>query len=228
VSLTISSLKNLNLSNFLQAGRTLVASGAAQTINLVAADLNRNTLLTTSTYAFTLAYPGGLTPQANDRFNFVDTAGTWGTNNVTVTGFTLHGTVQNLVLNLNYGHVVLTYVNPTVGWTVDIGVGVAATSTAPLNAPALTGAATVDGLPVVKYDPTSKQLLTSTGTNVSTLMSPPVSNIVYTAGKITSYQIGAITYTITYDSLGRASTISDGTLTQTLTYNADGTVAGLT
>lgn len=44
-------------------------------------------------------------------------------------------------------------------------------------------------------------------------------------GRLSTYQSGGLTYTLTYDAQGRISTISNGTTTQTMTYNPDGSVA---
>jgi YD repeat-containing protein len=195
---------------------------------LVSQDIGRPTAINTNQGVISLSYPSSYTASAGNTFVFADALGTWATNNVTLTGFQLYGTVQDLTLNLSYGKITLTYVNSTTGWILSADIAPASTAMAPLSAPPLVGAATVDGLPLVKYDPVTKQLLTSTNTNVSSLLAPPLTNIVYTSGLLTSYQIGTTTYTFTYDSFNRPISITDGTSTQTLTYNSDGSIASLT
>lgn len=221
------SLSSLRKSSTTRPGRTLSTLSAGQTVALVATDLNQSTLLDSNAFAFTVSYPVGLVPSPGDKIIFTDASGTWGTKNVTVTGFTLHGTAQDLVLNMNYARVCLNYVSTAVGWTVESNITATGTAAAPLAAPALTGAATLDGSPMVKYDPLTKQLFSSTNANLSALMSPPVTNLIYTDGMLTSYRIGSTTYTFTYDTANRPASVSDGTTTQTLTYNSDGTIAGI-
>jgi hypothetical protein len=208
-------------------GRTLVAASANQSIPLQASDLNRITAVDTSSFTCTLAYPGSVDPQPGDTFIFTDAKGMWGLSNVTLTGFRIAGMVQNLLLNVAYAKVTLTYVNSTMGYTLDVGISATGNGVASLDSPAFTGAPTLNGNALISYDSVNRRYKTGSGADVSSLMSPPLTNVVRTNGQVTSWQVGGVTYTVTYDSLNRPLTISDGTVTQVVTWDATGQVSGL-
>lgn len=77
-----------------------------------------NLLADTTAGAFTITLPA--TATANDTINIADYKGTFATNNLTINsnGLNLMGSVQTLILNVNYRNVTLVYADATQGWVI--------------------------------------------------------------------------------------------------------------
>jgi len=77
-----------------------------------------NILADTSSTAFTIYLPASAT--ANDTIAVADYVGTFSTNALTINsnGLNLMGSVQTLVLNVNYRNVTLVYSGATQGWVI--------------------------------------------------------------------------------------------------------------
>lgn len=75
-------------------------------------------LANTTSGAFTITLPAS--PAANDYVAIADYAGTFATNNLTINSNSLKimGSVQTLVLNVNYRNVTLVYSGATQGWVI--------------------------------------------------------------------------------------------------------------
>jgi len=71
----------------------------------------------TTAGSFTVTLPS--TPSVGNTVTFVDVFGTWVANPLTITSANnISGASQNLVLNVNYATIVLTYISSTYGWKV--------------------------------------------------------------------------------------------------------------
>ena len=77
-------------------------------------------LANTTSGAFTITLPAS--PAANDYVAIADYAGTFATNNLTINSNSLKimGTVQTLVLDVNYRNVTLVYSGATQGWVITL------------------------------------------------------------------------------------------------------------
>ena len=77
-----------------------------------------NILADTTSTAFTIYLPASAT--ANDTIAVADYAGTFATNNLTINsnGLKIMGSVQTLILNVNYRNVTLVYSGATQGWVI--------------------------------------------------------------------------------------------------------------
>ena len=77
-------------------------------------------LANTTSGAFTITLPAS--PAVNDYVAIADYAGTFATNNLTVNSNSLKimGTVQTLVLDVNYRNVTLVYSGATEGWVITL------------------------------------------------------------------------------------------------------------
>ena len=75
-------------------------------------------LANTTGGAFTITLPA--TATANDVITIADYAGTFATNNLTINsnGLNLMGSVQTLVMDVNYNNVTLIYADSTKGWVI--------------------------------------------------------------------------------------------------------------
>jgi hypothetical protein len=77
-----------------------------------------NILADTTSSAFTITLPASAV--LSDTINIADYKGTFATNNLTINsnGLNLMGSVQTLVLNVNYRNVTLVYSGATQGWVI--------------------------------------------------------------------------------------------------------------
>lgn len=77
-------------------------------------------LADTSGGAFTITLPAS--PATNDYVAIADYKGTFATNNLTINsnGLNLMGSVQTLVLNVNYRNATLVYSGATQGWVITL------------------------------------------------------------------------------------------------------------
>jgi hypothetical protein len=77
-----------------------------------------NILADTTSSAFTITLPASAV--LSDTINIADYKGTFATNNLTINsnGLNLMGSVQTLILNVNYRNVTLVYSGATQGWVI--------------------------------------------------------------------------------------------------------------
>jgi hypothetical protein len=80
--------------------------------------VSRYQYFVTTSSAWTLTLPAS--PTQGDEIRIFDASGSAATNNITVgpNGLNLHGSVQNLIMNVAYGAVTLVYTGSTYGWKV--------------------------------------------------------------------------------------------------------------
>ena len=98
----------------------LTVNAATATVGFTAAAGELYPTDTLTTGAFTVIIPGS--PTADDIIGFVDVKSNWAAANVIVDFTTntqkLHGTVQNLVLDLDDASARVRYINSTIGWII--------------------------------------------------------------------------------------------------------------
>ena len=104
-------------SGSLTLGGTFALTWAIKTTTYTAVAGN-NILADTTSTAFTITLPA--TAAANDTIAVADYKGTFATNNLTINsnGLNLMGSVQTLILNVNYRNVTLVYSGATQGWVI--------------------------------------------------------------------------------------------------------------
>ena len=90
------------------------SSAIAANTNLV----TRTQYFVTTSSAWTLTLPAS--PTQGDEIRIFDASGSAATNNIAVSSnsLNLHGSVQNLLMNVAYGSVTLIYTGSTYGWKV--------------------------------------------------------------------------------------------------------------
>ena len=112
---TVSALDAASFRAAIGAAFALTWTIKTTTYTAVAGD---NILADTTSTAFTITLPA--TATANDTINIADYKGTFATNNLTVNsnGLNLMGSVQTLILNVNYRNVTLVYSGATQGWVI--------------------------------------------------------------------------------------------------------------
>lgn len=104
-------------SGSLTLGGTFALTWAIKTTTYTAV-AGDNILADTTSGAFTITLPASAS--VNDTVSVADYKGTFATNNLTVNsnGLNLMGSVQTLVLNVNYRNVTLVYSGATQGWVI--------------------------------------------------------------------------------------------------------------
>ena len=106
----------------LGAQGTIGTSPTVWTSSAIAANTTlvaRYQYFVTTSSAWTLTLPAS--PTQGDEIRIFDVSGSAATNNITVSpngSDKLHGSVQNLVMNVAYGAVTLVYTGSTYGWKV--------------------------------------------------------------------------------------------------------------
>ena len=109
----------------LQSNGTTAAWATISTAPWTSSAIAANTTLVaryqyfvTTSSAWTLTLPAS--PTQGDEIRIFDASGSAATNNITVgpNSLNLHGSVQNLVMNVAYGAVTLVYTGSTYGWKV--------------------------------------------------------------------------------------------------------------
>ena len=229
----------MDLRTLHKGGSPAIGRRITANTSLTTADRSATVLADTTTGPISITLPGS--PSVGDSYRLQDAMGTWSTNAVTLVSNKFFGTTQDILLNITYSCVNITYNGAATGWTLlpedisidntalnalfsakanTVDVAAMAAALAPLASPALTGTPTA---PTAPAGTNSTQLATTAYADAAVAALSAVASPIGASGTITvanrwkttpvNTATGAISLTLPAGTVGDTYTFVDAAAT---------------